>query len=330
MMNHPQLGSRAIICSALLVYGWIQPAASKLSLDQCEDKSVKSPKNPSDQNAQQPGRGCKLEKQPMMSPTPNLELFGIQWSNRSTGRLSNEMETVYRALIEQAQELANHDRITDAVPLIVGVPKNSRYYEIAQQLQENWSQELLHLAKDAYQQANLSRSLVLLQVIPTASSQHGYASQLQQQWRLQSAIFKQAISAQKTGNWQSVIDAIRKLQGTPLYQTLPAQELLQQAMINKFEPDNTLMKVAIAEGDNASASSVSANPALTTVPELSTIASLPGESVTGSPTIELEQALKWSNPTEQSKPLLLAKVQKKNDANGQCATWQCVTEPSQG
>ena len=84
MMNHPQLGSRALVCSALLVYGWVQPAASKLSLDQCEDQSVKSPKNPSDQNAQQPGRGCKLEKQPMMSPTPNLEQFGIQWSNRST------------------------------------------------------------------------------------------------------------------------------------------------------------------------------------------------------------------------------------------------------
>lgn len=330
MMNHPQLGSRAIVCSALLVYGWVQPAASKLSLDQCEDNAVKSPKNSAGQNAQQPGKGCKLEKQPMMSPTPKLEQLGIQWSNRSTGRLSSDMEAVYRNLIEQARELATHDRITDAVPLVMGVPKNSRYYEMAQQLQENWSQELLHLAKDAYQQADLSRSLVLLKVIPIASSQHGYASQLEQQWRQQSTIFKQAISAQKTENWQSVIDAIRKLQGTPLYQTLPAQELLQQAMIKKFEPDNTLMQVAVAEGENAPAPSVSVNPVIIAVPEITTVAALPAESVTASPTVELEQALKWANPNEQSKPLLLAKAQKKSDANEQCVTWQCMIDQVQG
>ncbi|HEY9700187.1 MAG TPA: hypothetical protein V6D10_23235 [Trichocoleus sp.] len=314
MMNHSRFGRRAIVCSTLLAYGWVQPAASKLSIDECEDKSLAPPAssaNPTDQLAQRTGKNCKSkERIPVMSPIFNLMQFKIQWSSHQTDRISGEMEATYGSLIKQAQEMANRDQLPAAVSLVMGIPKNSKHCTMAQQLQENWSQELLRLAKDSYQQADLSRSLVLLRAIPVASSQYGYAAELQRRWYEQSLILKQAMSARKTKNWQGVVNRIQQLSGTPLYQTLAAQELLQQAMLKQFEPDETLMKLATAETGHASAEPIPANPVFTSVPDISTVASLPVENPMPSAQVDLAQALEWAKPPMQSKTPMFAKVQK--------------------
>ncbi|BAU10377.1 hypothetical protein LEP3755_08610 [Leptolyngbya sp. NIES-3755] len=179
-----------------------------------------------------------------------------QWSDRFVDQLKasqpaeklpQEVETTYSELLNRAQAAASRDQLTTAVETVSGIPKNSQYFEMAQQLEEDWSKELVRQATNHFQQAEVTTSIALIDKIPESSEWHDRGIELKQQWKKQADLLKQAKSAKSTEDWQGTINAIKAMEGTPLYHSLPVQELLQQAMINRYEPDPALLQIAVED-----------------------------------------------------------------------------------
>ncbi|WP_206754547.1 hypothetical protein, partial [Leptolyngbya sp. FACHB-36] len=149
--------------------------------------------------------------------------------------------------LKQAQASASRDQIADAMNGISGIPKNSRHYEMAQRLQEDWSRELLRQATNYCRQAKVETAVSMLSTIPATSQLHDRVTELRQRWSKQAKVLDQAIAAKDAEDWQQAISAIKSLEGSPMYHSLPVQELLQQAMTNLYEPEESLTEIATSD-----------------------------------------------------------------------------------
>lgn len=316
-MDRRVLGSGAIVCSAMVL--WAHPATKGASVEDCEKDS--------------PTPACATSSQAVPTSTlasvirnaPGLLPFRLRWSGSQSDRLPETMETAYGNLLKQAQAAVQSDRsvvdqnrLASAVAAIAGIPKNSRHYELAQKLQEDWSQELLQQAIDRCQQGDMAAALSIINAIAPTSPQHGRAAELQAVWRGQAKVLAQATSAQNRGDWQGAIEAIESLQGTPLYNSLPVQALLQQSISSQFQPDADLMHLASASpiqpAAAASRVSTSPNAPRPQPPKLAAVsspmtanevmsvaadpASMPVSPLPDAPRLEigLAQAMEWAQP----------------------------------
>ena len=233
--------SSMIVCTALLINSGSQAAVSEVSIQTCEKVSD--------------GAGVDKQCSPVVqhSTTASPEqLSDHQWSDQlqsqeQSDKLPSQMEAVYADLLNQAQAAASRDQLTEAVNTVAGIPKNSRHYELVQQLQEDWSQELMRQAASHIQQAEVAPAIALLNSIPETSQWHDRGAELRQRWSQQAKLLNQAVAAKSAEDWQGVIDATKLLEGSPLYNSLPVQELLQQAMTKRYEPDAALLKIATAD-----------------------------------------------------------------------------------
>lgn len=225
----------ALLSSAFGVYGWMTvspsiPAPIPFAGTQAADTDKTSP------------TGASVEK----TSTPE-RLTQIEWNDRQLETLPDSMEASYKNALEQAQEIAGQNQLTDAINTIAGIPKNSRHFAMAQQLQDDWSRELLRQAINECQQARVGKAIAMLDAIPTTSQLHAHVSELRQTWSQQGELLNQAIIAKRLGNWQETIDAIKQLEGSPMYHSLQIQQLLQQALIRLYEPDPMLLQIATSD-----------------------------------------------------------------------------------
>ncbi|XHX78627.1 MAG: hypothetical protein RBJ76_01455 [Stenomitos frigidus ULC029] len=233
-MNRQVLERGALACSFLALYGWSQPSVSEPTLSPCETApNVTATQNDCLQKAQWVAMGT--------APEP---LMREQWGDRRLSQLPKPIEAVYSALLQQGQTLGDRNQLSAAINRVAGIPKNSQHYEMAHQLQEDWSRELLRQATSECQQARVAKAIAMLDIIPASSQLHDRAVELRHRWSKQDNLLQQAIAFKRTGDWQGVIDAIKALEGTPMYQSLPVQELLQKAMTQLYTPDATLLQVA--------------------------------------------------------------------------------------
>jgi len=245
-MNRRILECGALACSAIMIYGWTNSSTFKADLSNCQnhrDSSISSGKGK--HNVRMP-KGC-LQKASLasISEIPR-RLFNIQWGRSESTVLPKNTESIYDELLLQAQSFANQDRFAEAIKLLAGVPKNSRHYQTIQQLEEDWSRELFRQANEHYQHAQMGSAIARLDAIPSTSQLHNRAIELRQRWGAHFKLVKQAIAANKAGDWQSTIQTIQLLEGTPVYYSLPIQTLLQQAMTELYEPDEIFLDVANA------------------------------------------------------------------------------------
>lgn len=233
-----------ILCSIALLNTGLQATGSETSPQPCDPASTPSDSDQCSQTGQQ-----RENVAPEVIPAQ-------QWSdrvvehlpfNKHSDQLPKEVETTYAELLNRAQAAASRDQLTTAVEVVAGIPKNSQHYEVAQQLEEDWSKELVQQATNRFQQADVKTSIALLDKIPETSQWHDRGTELKQQWKQQAQLLSQAKSAKTAQDWQKTINAIKALEGTPLYNSLPVQELLQQAMINRYEPDPVLLQIAIED-----------------------------------------------------------------------------------
>lgn len=237
--------SGMILCSAVLINIGLEAAGSETSTKPCDPVSTTSdPKNDCQPTVQQSGAAT-----PEATPNPQWsDRFAEQLSvNKQPDKLPKEVETTYSELLNRAQAAASHDQLTAAVETVAGIPKNSQYYEVAQQLEEDWSKELVRQATNYFQQAEVKTSISLLDKIPETSEWHDRGTELKQQWEKQAQLLNRAQSAKSAEDWQGTINAIKALEGSPLYNSLPVQELLQQAMIKRYEPDPALLQIAVED-----------------------------------------------------------------------------------
>ncbi|WP_421658688.1 hypothetical protein [Leptothermofonsia sp. ETS-13] len=245
-MNRQILSSGTIVCLAILIYGWTQSSTSGASDYDCRNQAAKAGSSKAPNQLSSAEKHC-LPKAVIATSNTTEPLFNLQWSQGGKDRLPNTMETLYSSLLEKAQALASREQFGQAIATIAGIPKNSRHYEMAQQLQEDWSRELLRQATLHCQQAQVKTAIAILQAIPETSQLHDRAVELRQLWSKQARQLNQAIAAEKVGDWQRAIDATKSLEGSLMYNSLLVQELLQQAMTKLYEPDQTLLQIATAD-----------------------------------------------------------------------------------
>ncbi|NJR52989.1 MAG: hypothetical protein HC780_28965 [Leptolyngbyaceae cyanobacterium CSU_1_3] len=238
--------SSMIVCSAMLINHTSQAAIPKTSTQPCE-----SPSNVSER--------CSPAPQPTTSASPEPASRG-EWSGRpfeqlqsQQNKLPRKMEAMYADLLNQSQAAASRDQLTEAIQTIAGIPTNSQHHELAQQLQEDWSRELVRQATNRFQQGEVAPAIALLKSIPITSQWHDRAIELRQRWDQQAKLLNQATAATAAADWQGAIDAIKSLEGLPLHNSLPVQELLQQAMAKRYEPESALLQIAIADSPMMSA-----------------------------------------------------------------------------
>ena len=233
--------SGMIVCSALLINNGSQAAVSEIKPQPC----------PQIANSAASENHCSQAVQAATAAPPE-QILNHQWSDpfqsrEHSDKLPSKMEAMYADLLNQAQAAASRDQLTLAVTTVAGIPKNSQHYELVQKLQEEWSQELVRQATSHIQQAEIAPAIALLDSVPGTSQWHDRSLELKQRWSQQAKLFNQAVAAKSAEDWQGVIDAIKSLEGSPLYNSLPVQELLQQAMTQRYEPDAALLHIATVD-----------------------------------------------------------------------------------
>jgi len=232
-MSRQVLERGALACSFLALYGWSHPSVSEPTLPHCEPApNVAGTQDPCLQNVHQ-ARGIAPEA-----------LVNDQWGDRRLSKLPNKIEAVYSDLLQQAQAFSDRNQLNEAINRVAGIPKNSQHYEMAHQFQEDWSRELLRQATSECQHARVAKAISMLDMIPANSQLYDRIAELRQRWSKQDSFLQQAIAFKRMGDWQGVIDSVKALEGTPMYQSLPVQELLQKAMTQLFTPDATMLQVA--------------------------------------------------------------------------------------
>jgi hypothetical protein len=288
-MNQQILGGGAIVCSAAVMYGWAQSFPSDVSIDDCAGELIGQVSAWVSQTEKQTQRRCLSAAMiPQLSQIPER----LPIPDRSpSNKLPSNMESMYSNVLEQAQELANRDRLAEAITTAGGIPNNSRHHELAQQLQEGWSQELLQRATNHYQRADMPMAISMLSAIPQSSQRYSRANNLRGRWKQQTDLLNQAIAAQEIGDWSSVITALGALEGTDLYHSAPVQNLLQQATQKQFEPDAALLELSAIAASAAGSTTVAMNlPVVNSQP----IDPVPQPS---NLVIGIDQALEWARPS---------------------------------
>lgn len=243
-MSRPLLNSGAIICSTMVVYGWTQASALEPASQNCEDQSATAlPSQTSD------GRAgvstCAMAEHPVTLSNVVESLPMVQWGDRRSHKLPVKMETIYGDMLKRAQASASRSQYMEAVAGVSGIPKNSRYYGVVQQVQEDWSRELLRQATDDYKKARMTTAISMLDAIPADSEWSSRVSELRKNWNRQSVLLNRAIAAKQVKDWQAAIDALQLLEGTPLYNSFQVQELLQFALTQLYEPNQALVQLAL-------------------------------------------------------------------------------------
>ena len=244
-MNRRLLQSGTIVCSAIVLSGWAYSTSQNTSAADDEAPTTKTPKTPNQINGTEKHR---VQKASLFTGF-NLpdRLLNLQWGNRSSDQLPANMEAVYAKQLNQAQATADRENFVQAVTTVAAIPKNSQHYSMAQQLQEDWSQELLQRATDQWQQAQIKPAIAMINAIPPNSQSYDRALELRRRWKQQAAQFDRAIAAKRTGDWQGVINAISALEGSNIYNSLSIQNLLQEAMTKLYQPDQTFLQIATAD-----------------------------------------------------------------------------------
>jgi hypothetical protein len=244
-MNRWVLKSGAIASSTVAVCSYINASAVGVAQPDAElAVSSQPPELTTSEHAKQAHPSDQIT--PTIKSAPDaflLDALGIE--SRS---LPSSIEKTYSQLLKQAQTMASHDRYTEALATASGIPKNSQSYNLAQQLQEDWSQELLQRAVGNCQKGQVTTAIAMLNTIPPTSEQHSRATELRNRWQQQASALNQAIVAKKSANWQKVADSLKLIEGTPLYQSAPVQTLLQQSIQNLYSPDSSLLGLASQPG----------------------------------------------------------------------------------
>ena len=240
-MNPKMFSSGTIACSAILIYSGIQPSTAASRASDCNDPPI-SPFSQVLNRVREVNSQCGQQHHAKLTSAPE-RLLDADWGDRRSNKLPDTVEAVYSSLLEQAQTLANRNQPATAIHKVAAIPTNSQHFKVAQQLQEDWSRDLLRQAKSECQQAHVVKAISMLNDISSTRLQPRVI-ELRQRWRQQKVLLNRAIAAKNVKNWQGVITAIQPLEETPLYNSFLVQEMLQQATTKLYEPDATMLQVA--------------------------------------------------------------------------------------
>ncbi len=142
--------------------------------------------------------------------------------------------------LTKAKELAQSDRLEEAIVTVSKISANSSAYTESQKLAEQWSVQLLAIAAKQYEQGKLKEAIALTKVIPTNSPAGKKVQELtanwQREWNADSEAVHAAKNAREQGDWNKVVAESTKVKTSYWMQEIAP--LVQEA--NKaLSPDPT-------------------------------------------------------------------------------------------
>ncbi|MBD2089117.1 hypothetical protein H6F67_04515 [Microcoleus sp. FACHB-1515] len=285
-MDRRVFGGGAIVCSAMVL--WSQPSAPDAQkTSECDEGTTACTATTARPAQPQPS---------ILPPDINRAIESLSnWGGGAGARLPDSMESVYADLLERGQAAASESKLSIALSTVSGIPTNSQHYAKASQLRESWAQELLERGNSQYQQGDMGMALSMLIAIPPTSDRYERAQELLERWSQQAVLLNRAEAARKEGDWQSVMAAIESLEGTPIYDSLPVQQLLQQSIYRAYGSDAALRQLT-----DSSAANGSVIPAIPTdQAAISTEQAAPNAALPNLPDlpIDVNQALVWAQPS---------------------------------
>ena len=136
------------------------------------------------------------------------------------------------AQLTQAKKLAQQSKLRDAIAQAQSITSDQVVYDTAQQLIAQWSQEILKIANNKYQEGNLAMAIAIAQAVPGDSSLAPKAAETikhwQEQWQQNQNYLATAQQQLNAGSWQEAIQTAKKLEQTDYWQG-QSQPIIQQA-----------------------------------------------------------------------------------------------------
>ena len=136
------------------------------------------------------------------------------------------------AQLAQAKKLAEKSRLKDAITQAQSITSDQAVYSAAQQLILQWSEKMLKIAYNKYQEGNLTMAIAIAQALPADSSLGQKAEEKikhwQEQWQQNQDYLTTAQQQLKAGRWQDAIKTAKKVEQTDYWQG-QSQPIIQQA-----------------------------------------------------------------------------------------------------
>ena len=154
---------------------------------------------------------ARLTEQPSYQPIQSSLAPIKQLQEDAHNRLS-------QYLLQQAKELADQSQLKDAILIISGIPSPE-----ATQLIQQWSEKMLQIATERYQQhGKLEEAIAIANAIPAVAPITEKAPTTveawQADWQKNNAHVQAAEQALQQGQWQSAIRAAQQVSNTPYWQ----------------------------------------------------------------------------------------------------------------
>ena len=149
--------------------------------------------------------------------------------------------------ITQAKELSKDSRFKDAIVLAQQIGVNSDFYSEAQQLISQWSEEMVKIASNQYQQGNLKQAIGIASAIPVNNSWGQKAEQSIQQWNQEwtqnQSNLQVAQKAIDEKRWQDAINEAKKINNNAYWQK-QSEQIIQKATAEmvKYQQANAFVK----------------------------------------------------------------------------------------
>ena len=161
--------------------------------------------------------------------------------------------------IAKAIELAEQNKFPEAIALAFQIPSDRKAYSQAHQLISEWSEKILQIASDRYQEGNLKEATALVESVPTNSPSAAKAKSMIQQWdeewQQNQTHLQAAQKALADGLWQDALDSVKQVSNTVYWQQQ------SQPIIQKAEAEIATAQAATsAETDKPSPSSTAPGP----------------------------------------------------------------------
>ncbi|MEB3209771.1 MAG: hypothetical protein VKL39_00385, partial [Leptolyngbyaceae bacterium] len=133
-----------------------------------------------------------------------------------------------QCLLNQAQELADENRLRDAIALAQSVPPDTEAAEDALEKIDDWFGRILQIAENKYQEQNLTEAINIASAVTNDSSLYDSTQELIGGWQAELDIWNQANEAFSGKQWEGAIAQAEKISDDSSLKEL-ADELIATA-----------------------------------------------------------------------------------------------------
>ena len=156
-------------------------------------------------------------QQAQIFPSDYSDLYG-----KAQTFLNQCQQSQAKAQLARAKSLAEQSRFKDAIMLADQIRSNTSAHTAAQQLIYDWSEKILQIASNKYQEGNLPEAMTIAAAVPTnsplAQKVQVTVQQWNEEWQQNQIHLQAAQKAMDESRWQDAIKVAEKINNTDYWQ----------------------------------------------------------------------------------------------------------------